>query len=288
MYRKIPQKAKKYSESFDKEQNIVDLLSCLSICIWDKLEKRHKFGSKTNKFNETTITENLVSDIEDLIREERIFTSIRLFHSIKESTYGSDIEIIIRTRKDRNLIFPCQAKRLYVEKVKDVIDAEYKTLNHNAGQQKIKLIEYAEKIKGFPLYLLYNYSNYNFYVNKKFPEKELYGCSLISAIFLAQNPPKSPTVPNLHRPALPLVSLLNLKRLSDVNNLWGSTPNHNATYSTDKKNFDNKTWNEFLSPKYHETLSPTAAVREYNKKTDFSNPSTFSPRFRIVFSQVNY
>ncbi len=287
MYR-IPQKAKKYLKSFNEKQNITDWLSCFSICIWDKLEKRHKFGSKTNKFNEPTITENLVSDIEDLIREEKIFTSIRLFHSIKESTYGSDIEIILRLRKDRNIVFPCQAKRLYVEKVENVIDAKYETLNHNAGKQKVKLIEYAEKIKGFPLYLLYNYSNYDFYVNDKFPEKELYGCSLISAIYLAQNPPKSPTVPDLHGHALPLISILNLKRQSEINKLWGETPKHNAIYSTDKKIFGDKKWNEFLSPEYHETLSPTAATREYSKKTDFSNPSTFSPRFRIVFSHASY
>ena len=103
----------------------------------------------------------------------------------------------MQLKKNENLIFPCQAKKLYVGSVKNNLKAKYQKLNYEKnGSQKKKLIKYAEEIGGFPLYLLYNYSEYNFKKDKDYPHKELYGCSLISAHHLAEYPPKAPiTVP---------------------------------------------------------------------------------------------
>lgn len=294
-------KAHNYTNAFIQQQDFSNWLAAFSIYVWKRLELLSENNNTTSKCSETTLTENLVYGILLLMKDDEIPIPVRLYHSPKEDTYGSDIEIVIQIGKNKNIIFPCQAKKLNVESRKNNLIVRYNAFNHNNGEQKDKLINYAKKIKGFPLYLLYNYSEYQFQHN--YNDTELYGCSLISAIHLKDNPPKDkkPKFQDLHPTAQPLKTITQIKRLVQLNQFYGNTSNHSTKIYTDKEILGDSEWkdNELGSPiitrnqavydasklakptlaNYQEPKNPEPISSNYNLDLPFS------PKFRIVLRQ---
>jgi len=246
----MPLKKEDYLQLFEKTSNITDWLAYYSMIVWEELEVCQTIIG--NKADETEFTNRFIREISKLLKKDEIPLPIRLFHSKNEKTNGSDLEIVLQLKKNQNLIFPCQAKKLYVGDVKNNLKAKYKKLNYeNNGSQKKKLIKYAEKIGGFPLYLLYNYSEHNFKKDRDYPHKELYGCSLISAHHLSEHPPKAPTVQALHPPAKPLTSIAKLKNTSKLKDFWGESSNSQVETFSDEQIFNNHTdWREIAPPSY--------------------------------------
>ena len=158
---------------------LCNFLQYISISTWHRIAfARNRAGFK---IYETTLTQNLLFEL-------RLFcdlfpgTSIRMFEAINESINGNDIEFAIKTNQGY-LLAPLQAKLLYNSN-------KYNAMEH--GNQINDLIAYANRIKGIPLYLLYNYyieNQFNF--NGKFCSvdftEEQFGCSLVSANYLRTN-----------------------------------------------------------------------------------------------------
>jgi len=287
----------KYKTSFIQKHEFSNWLASFSFSVWNRLKLLSETNNTLGKCSEPTLTENLVYGILELMREDKIPIPVRLYHSPKENTYGSDIEIVVQLAKNKNIIFPCQAKKLNVEAWKDNLKARYNAFNHNDGQQKIKLIDYAKKIEGFPIYMLYNYSEYEFKHN--YSDNQLYGCSLISAIHLKDTPlgEKKPRFQDLHPTAKPLRTIMDLKKISDLKSFYGSTNTHHALTKTDKQIFGDKKWkdNELGSPEYHRFHSVYNAkellegnIANYEnaepRSSDLDNDLPFSPKFRIVLT----
>lgn len=281
---RISEKAENYRTQFYENYDITNWFSMFSMYVWERLKFYHDGSKFTTKVDEPLFTHDLIIGISQIIKEDKIPIPVRLFHSRKESANGNDIEIIVQIQKDKNIIFPCQAKRLYVENS----NATYKELNYKGGEQKQKLIEYAKSINGFPLYLLYNYSEYNFDTKYPFSEKELYGCTLISAQYLDENPTLKPTVSDLHQPAKPLISILKFTSTLSLNRIWGVLKSaHGAESWSNKEILEDDRWNEFGPPSYPPTrfVSSTDWEKAFSKKTPqtFEN-QFFNPKFRIIFT----
>jgi len=283
----LSERANEYYKLFMESHDIEYWLSYFSICSWERLKFLYELGNIRSKSNETTITENLVYELAQIIRKDEIPIPIRLFHSPNEGVNGSDIEIIVQLEKNRHIIFPCQAKRLYLDTVKNSKNAKYSKLNYDDGKQKDKLINYAKKISGFPLYLLYNYSETKVNLNSFFPIEELYGCTLISALYLKEHRPQPPTFPNLHPPAKPLTSISKFRNFLSLNSLWGNTSlKHDAKLYSDKQIFGDKNWEELGSPIYHRFISKIN-LKEIlkNNLNTISEDKSFNPSFRIVLTK---
>lgn len=286
----ISEKAKNYLNQFYENYDITDWFSMFSIGVWDCLKFYQEEDNPISKVDERELTNNLVRGISMLIKKDEIPIPVRLFHSRNESSNGSDLEIILQIKKDQNIIFPCQAKRLYVEKTNNNLNAKYEKLNYKneSGNQKQLLIEYAKRVNGFPLYLLYNYSEYDFDTSYIYPEKELYGCTLISAHYLHENPPKSPTVQNLHPPAIPLTSIVKFSNILCLDSLWGKAElGHDAKILSDKKILEDGKWYELGPPSYPPTrfvssIDLEKILSENSSKTIVNQ--SFNPKFRIIFT----
>jgi len=278
--------SKYYLDNFQENQDITDWLAYFSVNVWNDLKFATEEDPSISKTDEREFTNRLVRGIAQLIRTDKIPLPIRLFHSPNENVNGDDIEIVVQLEENKNVIFPCQAKRLYVETAqKDNKKARYKKYNYKT--QKDQLINYAEKMGGFPLYLFYNYTEYDIKTNNSYSNKELYGCTLASAIYLKNNEPKPATFPNLHPPAVPLISIANFRNILSLNNIWGKTTNHKARLFSDKEIFGDNRWSEIAPPLHHKTRYSTHINLEkvLNKKTSSDNlDMPFNPKYRIVFT----
>lgn len=278
--------SKHYLDNFQENQDIADWFAHFSVDVWDDLKFAAEEDSSTSKTDEREFTNRLVRGLAKLMRTNEIPLRIRLFHSPNERVNGDDIEIVVQLEENKNIIFPCQAKRLYVEKArKDNKKAKYEKYNYKT--QKDQLIAYAKRIGGFPLYLFYNYTEHQIEINNSYPNKELSGCTLASAIYLKNNEPGSTTFPDLHPPAVPLISIANFRNILSLNNIWGKTTDHSAMLFSDKEIFGNNIWSEIGPPLHHKTRYSTHIdlKKVLDKKTNDDNLDTpFNPKYRIVFT----
>jgi hypothetical protein len=278
--------SKYYLDNFQKSKDIADWFAHFSVDVWDDLEFAAEEDPSISKTDERGFTNRLVQGLAKLIIRDKIPLPIRLFHSPNERVNGDDIEIVVQLEENKNIIFPCQAKRLYVEKArKDNKKAKYEKYNYKT--QKDQLIAYAKRIDGFPLYLFYSYTEHQIETNNSYPNKELYGCTLASAIYLKNNEPKSTTFSDLHPPAVPLISIANFRNILSLNNIWGKTTNHNARYFSDKDIFGDNRWSEIGPPLHHKTRYSTHIdlKKVLDKKTNGDDSEApFNPRYRIVFT----
>lgn len=241
-----------FLEKFKESKNIIDWLSYFSAYVWEELKFAFEEDKSISKVDEREFTNEMVRQIAKLIKLDKIPLPIRLFHSPNEGVNGSDLEIILQLNENENIIFPCQAKRLYVENSKgDNIKARYERYDYKT--QADDLISYSRKICGFPLFMFYNFTHYEIITNYNYPNKELYGCTIGSAIYLKQNVFEKPTFPNFHPPAVPLVSIAKFKNILSLNTLWGKTTSHNARILSDKEIFGDNRWEEIGPPIYHKT-----------------------------------
>ena len=135
----------KYFTTFTRSQNIRDLLAWFSVYVWESLEFATQEPNEISKVDERTITNDLVNCIAKLIKKDEIPLPIRLFHSKNEKTNGSDIEIVVKISKNKNLLFVCQSKRLYVEAAqKDNEKAMYRSMGH--GKENFFFLRVAKRI----------------------------------------------------------------------------------------------------------------------------------------------
>jgi hypothetical protein len=283
---RISKEAQKYLDDFEKSKDIIDWFAYFSNYVWDELKFANKEDNSISKVDEREFTNELVREIGKLIKLDKIPLPIRLFHSPNEGVNGSDIEIVVQINENENIIFPCQAKRLYVENAqKDSSKAKYERYDYKT--QKNDLITYADKIYGFPLYLFYNYTENEIKPNYIYPDEKLYGCTLGSAIYLKENPPKTKIFSSFHPPAVPITSIVKFKNILSLNSIWGKTQTHNVRVLSDKQIFGDNTWEEFGPPIYHKTRFVThinlSKVIERENLIEKSN-ATFKPKYRIVLT----
>jgi hypothetical protein len=167
-------KSKTYKSTFQESLDFTDWLKYFSSSVWEQLRKN--YINRSIKSGETRITGRLIEEIYDMFIDD-IPLPLRLFHSKKESTNGNDLEVIIPISNNRYILFPCQAKRIYYPA------NNYQAISHPSKkmgtEQIVSLIKYAKDVGGIPLYLFYNFVNRRF--DTKDLEKELYGCTLMSA-----------------------------------------------------------------------------------------------------------
>lgn len=163
---------------FNDSPSICTLMQLFSHETWEKIKfVRSKAGLK---MFETTVTQNWLYDFKLFASYHP--TRIIMSEAIDEKTNGNDIELAIQTSTGVILV-PLQAKIIYNHKSlkSKVIRAEkYDQMQH--GNQIYDLIDYAKRIKGFPMYLLYNYSYDSAFSAKS--SGAHWGCTLISAAYL--------------------------------------------------------------------------------------------------------
>jgi hypothetical protein len=213
-------KSQQCINSFQKSQQLKDWLAYFSALAWEKLDKYKKYPTILS-VGEVCINELFVDSILDSILEYNL--PIRFFHAKDETSNGNDFEILLPYDRKHYLLFPCQAKKLYKNK-------RYSAILHHVGKQKreqiLYLLDYAKKVGGFPLYFLYNYTPENFNPNdcNKYLgyEKEMFGCTMISAFHLKDNflkpnqRMKQMSFSDIHPPSIPLVKLADLYKKNFV------------------------------------------------------------------------
>ncbi len=167
------------------------LFKYLSIETWKRME--FAYSQKGMRIWETTITQNLIFTLNAYKHQYKL--PIVIQESEDEKTNGSDIELVLIYRQ-LGLAFyaPMQAKKLYKSD-------SYQAMEHNGQTQK--LINYAKKRNGYPLYLLYNYHDpkdadittqirnqvggvglNGKAIQAKVANIEKYGCSVLSADYI--------------------------------------------------------------------------------------------------------
>lgn len=173
--------------NYQNDPSFENNLKYISFETWMRIE--FAYSRKGLKVYETTITQNLLFNIRLLAEEKRL--PIQIFEAVSEKTNGNDIELVFEIDNSQYIKIPCQAKILQKNN-------KYSAINHKVGNNKYQidlLIEYAEKVKGFPLYLFYNYFPEHQFLKKiesKIRDKdpsfnfEFYGCSLASAYQIKQ------------------------------------------------------------------------------------------------------
>ena len=161
------------------------------LCYWLKEQSRETWErigfvrcGKHLKIFETTITQNILYNCAKFnFRNQKIV----LFEAVDEKRNGNDIELYVCI-KNRFIFFPVQAKLLYKS-------LKYTKMNHNG--QINSLIKYARTRGGIPLYLLYNFIDFqnlkklniaktNSYCGE-YLDIEQYGCSLVNAFEIFKN-----------------------------------------------------------------------------------------------------
>jgi hypothetical protein len=287
----------KYHLKFEESYNLIDLLYYISLYSWEELKLYNETSSAT--VGEVRITETLVSEIYYALCQPRVQLPIRLFHAKDEKTNGNDMEIIVPVGKNEYIVLPCQAKRLYVEKVKDNLKSKYAKISHilnkdkpNQQEQIVSLLNYAHEIGGFPLYMFYNYTKGSVKLNSKIPIEELYGCTLVNANLVYERFYKketqtmtSFTFQEIHPPACPLVSLLDLNSNSQLKDFFGESKTQIPirVYSSEEL-LNQPLWVEHCPPMSVDTdrRGQVIKLEALLGKPYFIEESRFNPKFRIM------
>lgn len=261
-----------------------DLFYDLAIETWERL----KFAYTTTgfKIHETTLTQNILYKLEKARQQFNLDILIR--EATNEALNGNDIEFVLRNGS-KCLRLPMQAKRVYE-------NLSYKAINNN-NTQIIDLIDYAEKIGGIPLYLLYNY-NGNLLVDNDIcsinVDEKQYGCSLIDAYYIKNTftkkissnhrlwrttPEFDDLVPSPSRPWIILPCCLqNFNSLQEVLDEICPNDDYNNEFNQAKIHdcddvIDDKNWREFDISK----------GRDGNQlKSEQDSIEGYEPRFQVI------
>ena len=286
----------KFTESYSSLQ---DLLYYISTYAWFRLESHSKHSAPVG---EVDITNTLVAEILTALCQEKANLPIRFFHAKDENRNGNDLEIIVPIDNYTSIIMPCQAKKLYVDKIANNLIAKYNVISHpvkkdtiNEKEQICCLLDYAKEIGGFPLYLFYNYTESLVEINQQYPEKELYGCTLTNAQYLFEkyydanatnNKMRSFTFQDIHPPSKPLVSLLNTQSLPLKTFFGESQSTAKLKFYKNTDLLEQKFWVERCPPfsKDVERGSPESKSLEaiLGAKTLIPEEYPFKPKYRIM------
>lgn len=163
--------------TFAANPGLCNLFKLLSIETWKRIE--YAYLKPRMKVFETTITQNIVFTINAFNDIYRL--NIDIYEALNERANGNDLELIIRYPAEGVEYYaPIQAKKLYKGSKK------YDSMDH--GDQIGSLINYANKNKAKPFYLLYNYAMPPVENQTQFGDDiELYGCTVIDAQYLYDN-----------------------------------------------------------------------------------------------------
>jgi hypothetical protein len=289
-----------YLTKLDDSHSLTDLFYYISFYSWYRLEQ---YSKRSIPVGEVAITGTLVSEIDSVLCKDEVKLPIRIFHAKDENVNGNDLEIIVPVDDDRYIIMPCQAKRLYVENVKN-LNARYTAIHHLVKKKTLDekeqihcLLNYAKNCGGFPLYLFYNYTEYEVDVNEKYPEKELYGCTLANAYHIFQHHfdfEKRKMIPftfqDIYPTAKPLISFLDTKFLSELRTFLGKSIDSDKLklqpYNLKELLIQNK-WIEHCPPIDGNTTRRNAPKISLTKIIESSNSNTieehpFKPKYRIL------
>ncbi|WP_373072089.1 hypothetical protein [Sulfurimonas sp.] len=255
--------------------NICQKMIDLSYDTWERVKFIRK-SSLPLKINEVTITENLLFELNKYL-ETCITRTIELFEAVSETRNGNDIEFFVQQPNGQYVFYPMQAKILYPSLKYEKIP--YTTTGSTVSQTD-KLINYAKKTNGIPLYLLYNYSPvYDSKLNN-------YGCSIVDANYIKKHHyKKNPTFNDFHVNstggqivASPWYILVCPEFEDDsLTRTIIGTP-HTKSY-TKKELLDNNEWKKLS---FNEAL--TLDKEPYG---DFVEQENFSPKYRIVINNKN-
>lgn len=290
-------KRQDYLNKFYKNGQLKDWLAYFSVYVWEELQFSAKQRNEISKVDERELTNKLIRDLAKIVNEEKIDLPIRLFHSKNEKTNGSDIEIIYAFSKNKNIILPCQAKRLYVDKNrKDVSKAKYlafwhKTNNIHEKFQIKSLLEYAHSLYAYPLYLLYNYSEKE-KISSFYDQNELFGSTLISAQYIAEqyfyeDYKENLTFLDLHPPARPLHSITEVKEQT-INSFWGNDKKElPIKFYSDTEILKQTGWVEMNPPADSppERFVKSISFKDFMNNSTGIDPHIFAPKFRIFITK---
>lgn len=292
------EKSQKYLKIFQKSHQLKDWLAYFSALTWEAYSYPHKSHSLPTYETETTnlLIKNLFKAI------SKYPLPIRIFKARNEKVNGNDLELVIPIKKDRYYRFFCQAKK--IEFSKSYPNGKYnlsRTQRNDKTEQIERLLEYAKNDKGFPIYMFYNYSEEKIKLDKSVnSNKELYGCTLTSAHYLAaqyleNGKMKSATFKELHPPSKPLVVLADMVKtnfLKTLHTKFGKITNIREypckpIAYTEKQLRDIGAWDEVFPSIYDDDTRRVQAPSELEKfekllKTD--NYNTFNPAYRIMFT----
>lgn len=283
-----------YQEKFRKSHQLEDFLNYFSAYVWYRLKLRATYPSAASKADETEFTNLLVSELCAITYEDEIPLPIRILHSLNENTNGNDIELVLAIAKDKYLKFPCQAKRLHLKNEKKVSDASYSEIWYKPKKSPIYQIntlrKYAKTKLGYPLYMLYNFSDKD-RINQNYPDNELFGCTLVSAEYIAeQHFLENLHFTDIHPPGKPLSSITTIDQtnLHVIDNLWGKTKKEPCMKIY--------TYNEILNePGFIELNPPTyvdkrfifsdKSLSEILSNSQIISTETYNPKFRIIITK---
>jgi hypothetical protein len=285
-----------YQEQFQESGSLTDLFYFISFFAWKRLKS---YSMQPIPVSEVEITNTLVHEIWDALMQESVRVPIRFFHAKDENTNGNDLEIVIPVDDNRYIILPCQAKRLYVNEAKDNLNAKYKAIHHRVKKETPEekeqiccLLDYAQKWSGFPIYLFYNYTEYPIEVSSKYPHKELYGCTLVSAYHVFENHSvienqKRKMIPFTFQDILsakPLLSFLDEQLLTKLTTFFGTSTSFNKLkFYTQYELLKQERWHETCPPfeKIDRRSDPRIIPIEEILSNDIEE-YPFNPKYRIM------
>jgi hypothetical protein len=263
-----------------------------TLCNWSKLFcasvwERIGFCRTAANMNvyETSITQELLFQFWQLARNSEL--PIELYQSKDEKANGNDLEIGIGTKYGYFLV-PCQAK--IVSKKSNYAAFLHKV---NSVYQLDILLTYGKRVKGLPLYLMYNFNDIS-YQNQTIESfhsldiREL-GCSLHPAALLKTDYSNALTgklsIPNfydLHRKtAIPFSRLFCTVGTTQILKETKTSLSEISFYPK----------RELINSNYWQDLAPPAAIGRIPPFEELrftqsppANTTSFNPRFRILLS----
>lgn len=123
--------------------------TCKNVLKLEKIiEERMDYYKSGSKYNEPSLTEEIVYQI------QKNCSDARLIHSTSEATTGADIEWWIEIYQDCYIGLNIQAKKRYKDSI------EYDKIAHKIGghtPQIDRLINYSNIRRMIPLYCFYNF-----------------------------------------------------------------------------------------------------------------------------------
>jgi hypothetical protein len=271
----------------------------LSLCNWLRSYSAHTWlrlafayhHHRRLRLHETTITQMLVFDFWCAARGTKL--PIEIYESRDEKSNGNDLEIVLETAKGY-LLMPCQAKAIQTGN-------KYSSIPHEVrGKQQIDLLlNYAKKIKGYPVYMFYNYCSDNT-VNRIIQgisgvDIDEYGCSMISADYLKQHYYVSTDKERKHGWEIPTFKDLHINEGVPFHNFICSTDSmlesilrSQYTHQGEALTFYSK--EDITEAKAWKNLTPPPSLSGIEIDTSMQNimdrniSSEFNPKFRIVLS----
>lgn len=271
----------------------------LSLCNWLKSYSAHTWSRlafayhhhRRLRLHETTITQMLVFDFWCSARSTKL--PIEIYESRDEKSNGDDLEIVLETAKGY-LLMPCQAKAIQTGN-------QYSSIPHEVrGKQQIDLLlDYARKVKGYPVYMFYNYCSNNT-VNRIIEgisgiDIDEYGCSMISADYLKDHYYVStgkerklgweiPTFKDLHiNEGIPFHNFIcsNESIIESILNSKYTKQGEGLAFYSKEDITEAKMWKNLTPPP---SLSGIQIDASTQNLIDESIYAEFNPKFRIVLS----